>query len=253
MPSTICTMTEPDDTAADGVLDPEFYGDKVAERSAQPDAELSDDFSLYLWRHAWGDWSVRVFDVEDIQGVPTDEPAPRIVRVRDAPSPGLTTFATLTKSRFVDVDGRTAPNMNGVEVPIHDEYSLIVQRDFEAQGLAALKFMLTSLYAAGASIPQGTSGGPVFTNEALGTSVNASHMIVVENIYGFGHQPMRDRVLEMLQLLPITPDEEQYAADHGYSGIIGALNGRLFDPADLQRESIVRKGPRGTWEATVEL
>ena len=59
--------------------------------------------------------------------------------------------------------------------------------------------------------------------------------------------------LSLIHILPITPDEEQYAADHGYSGIIGALNGRLFDPADLQRESIVRKGPRGTWEATVEL
>lgn len=210
---------------------------------------LSDEFCLYLWRDAWGDWSVRVLDVLDVPGA---DPGPRLVRVRDAPSPGLTTFATLTGSRFADLDGRTEPNMEGDPVPVQCEYSCIVRTDQEAEALPALTFILESLYGEGTTVPAGTTGGPVFGTPALGRTVGASHVLVIPNLFGFGHQPMRDRVLEMLQLLPITPEEEQYCADHGYSGILGAINGRLFDPSDLNRPSLVRKDAAGVWQPTFQ-
>jgi len=231
---------------------PEFTPDAdpraAAAASEAEENLLSDAFCLYLWRDAWGDWSVQVIGVDEIPGA---DPQPRLVRVRDAPSPGLTTFATLTGSRFADVDGRVEDSMDGVPVPIRGEYSCIVRTDQESDALPALKFLLEALYADGTTVPAGTTGGPVFGRPALGRTVSASHLLVVPNLFGFGHQPMRDRVLEMLQLLPITPDEEQYCADHGYSGILGAINGRLFDPSDLNRGSIVRRDAAGVWQALV--
>lgn len=219
----------------------------LAARAAKSDGELSDDFCLYLWRHAWGHDAVHLLTVEDIEGAETP---PRLIRVRHAPSPGMTMYQTLTGSRFTDPDGRLAESMNGEPVPIHIEYSMIVRTDQEAEAVPGLKTILRMLYG-GESVPEGTTGGPVFGNEALGATVSASHMLVLQNRWGFGHQPMRTRVLEVLQLLPITPDEELYCADHGYSGMIGALNGNLFNPGDLQRRSIVRRNPAGTWEAVL--
>lgn len=218
----------------------------LAARAHKSDGELSDDFILYLFRDAWDPMMVHLLDVDGIEGA--DVP-PRLIRVRHAPSPDLTMYATLTGSRFADADGRTASSMNGDEVPIHLEYSLIVRRDQEAEALAGLRFVLRTLYS-GQAVPEGVTGGPVFGNEALGVSVAASHLLVIPNRWGFGQQPMRTRVLEMLQLLPITPAEEQYCADHGYSGMLGAFNGNLFNPADLQRDSIVRRGAAG-WEAVL--
>nr|NLI51156.1 suppressor of fused domain protein [Propionibacterium sp.] len=209
---------------------------------------LSDAFCLYLWRDAWGDWSVQVIDVDEVPGA---DPQPRLVRVRNAPLPGLTTFATLTGSRFADVDGRVENSMDGVPVPIRCEYSCIVHTDQESDALPGLKFLLDTLYEDGTTVPAGTTGGPVFGRPALGRTVSASHLLVVSNLFGFGHQPMRDRVLEMLQLVPITPEEEQYCADHGYAGILGAINGRLFDPSDLNRASIVRRDAAGVWQPTI--
>lgn len=225
-------------SAADETVEPEVTDENV----------LSDEFCLYLWRDAWGDWSVQVLDVDEVPGA---DPQPRLVRIRNAPSPGLTTFATLTGSRFADVDGRTEASMDGVEVPVQCEYSCIVRTDQEPDARAALQILLETLYDEGTTVPAGTTGGPVFGHPALGRTVSASHMLVVHNLFGFGHQPMRDRVLEMLQLLPITPEEEQYCGDHGYSGILGAINGRLFDPSDLNRPSIVTKDAAGVWQPVV--
>ncbi len=219
----------------------------LAARAAKSDGELSDDFCLYLWRDAWGHDSVHILTVEGIEGA---DPPPRLIRVRHAPSPGMTMYQTLTGSRFTDADGRTTNNMHGEPVPIHLEYSLIVRTDQEADAMPGLRTILRMLYA-GESVPEGTTGGPVFGNEALGTTVAASHVLIMHNRWGFGQQPMRTRVLEVLQLLPITPEEEQYCADHGYSGMIGALNGNLFNPGDLQRRPIVRKNAAGTWDAVL--
>lgn len=217
----------------------------LAARAALSDGELSDDFILYLFRWSWFEL-VQVLAVEGIEGAATP---PRVIRVRHAPSPGLTTFATLTNSRFVDPDGREAPNAEGDPVPVHVEYSMICKLEHEAEAWPGIRAVLERLYA-GDTFPEGVTGGPIFGNQALGATSSASHVLVVPNRWGFGQQPMRTRTLEMLQLLPITPDEEAYCADHGYSGILGALNGMLFDPTDLHRESIVRRGPSG-WLATV--
>lgn len=214
-------------------------------RAALSDGELSDDFVLHLFRETWFEL-VAVLTATGIEGADKD---PRVIRVRHAPSPGLTTFATLTGSRFVDPDGREAANMHGEQVPIHVEYSIICRMEQEADAWAGLHAVLTRLYA-GQEMPEGTTGGPIFGNAALGATVNASHVLVIPNTWNFGQQPMRTRTLEMLQLLPITPEEEEYCADHGYSGMLGALWGRLFDPTDLNRDAIVRPGPNG-WLATV--
>lgn len=215
----------------------------LAARSAKPDGELSDDFILYLFRDAWSPWLVHILTVDGIEGA---EVPPRLIRVRHAPSPDLTTFATLTGSRFVDADGRLADNMSGEPVPIHVEYSMIVRADQEAEAMPGIRFVLQQLYG-GQAVPEGITGGPVFGIDAIGAGVSASHMLVTQNRWGFGQQPMRDRVLEMLQVLPITPEEEEYCADHGYSGILGAINGNLLDPSDLRRGSVVARGATGEW------
>ncbi len=222
--------------------------DQQPAASPAPDADdlvrscgVSDQFSLYLWHEAFGG-RVEVVALDEFAGL---LPPVFVARITDAPGPGYTMLATLTGSRFPDSDGREAENADGAPAPVRTEYVVVVRPGQETQAHEALAGLVRAMVKNGVAIPEGATAPKLFSG------VRASGGLIVANLFGYSPQPMQDRVLEVLQLLPITKEEEEYAAEFGYQMILDGINAQVVDSADLTRLSLLYRTRAGLWDFTL--